>query len=217
MSTPYRELGAVVLCGGQSSRMGQPKAWLDFGAETLLQRVVRVCSDAASPVVVVAAPEQELPPLPAATIVAHDPVEGQGPLQGIAVGLETLAGYARYGFVTSTDAPFLVPEFIRQMHALCCSSLLSEPFQVAVAHIDDRHQPLAAVYACELHQQASLLLGQNRRRLMSLIELARARYVDRSALLADRALAAADPELRSLSTLNTPEDYQLALQQIDLK
>jgi len=30
-------LGAVVLCGGQSRRMGRPKAWLPFGPELLLQ------------------------------------------------------------------------------------------------------------------------------------------------------------------------------------
>jgi len=216
MSAPRSELGAVVLCGGQSSRMGQPKAWLDFGAETLLQRVVRVCSEVARPVVVVAAPDQDLPELPAGTILAHDPVEGRGPLQGIAVGLATLERHARFGFVTSTDAPYLAPSFIRRMHQLCRSDQPADTFEVAVAHIDGRHQPLGAVYACALHQQASALLGKDRRRLMSVIELARANYVDRAALLADTALAAADPDLRSLSNLNTPEDYQRARLQAGL-
>ena len=31
----------IVLCGGRSSRMGQPKAWLPFGDERMLARVVR--------------------------------------------------------------------------------------------------------------------------------------------------------------------------------
>ncbi|MGH9205091.1 MAG: NTP transferase domain-containing protein, partial [Acidimicrobiales bacterium] len=29
-------LGGVVLCGGQSSRMGRSKAWLPFGDELML-------------------------------------------------------------------------------------------------------------------------------------------------------------------------------------
>ena len=60
------ELGAVVLCGGQSRRMGQPKAWLQFGPERLLQRVVRLVGSGIGdgPIVVVAAPGQDCPPLP---------------------------------------------------------------------------------------------------------------------------------------------------------
>ena len=38
--------GAVVLCGGRSSRMGRDKASLAFGRETLLERAVRIVSDA---------------------------------------------------------------------------------------------------------------------------------------------------------------------------
>ena len=66
-------LGAVILCGGQSRRMGQPKAWLPVRPERMLQRVVRLVSTVAGPIVVVAAPGQELPSLPAAVLVARDP------------------------------------------------------------------------------------------------------------------------------------------------
>ena len=30
--------GGIVLCGGRSSRMGRPKAWLPFGTELMLPR-----------------------------------------------------------------------------------------------------------------------------------------------------------------------------------
>ena len=53
--------GAVVLCGGESRRMGRPKAWLEFGKEVMLERVVRLVSTVAWPIVVVAAPGQDLP------------------------------------------------------------------------------------------------------------------------------------------------------------
>ena len=67
-------LGAVILCGGESRRMGQPKAWLPFGPERMLQHVVRLVSTVTDQVVVVAAPGQDLPPLPVSVAVAHDPV-----------------------------------------------------------------------------------------------------------------------------------------------
>ncbi len=41
--------GGIVLCGGQSKRMGRPKAWLPFGGETMLQRVVRVLAEVVHP------------------------------------------------------------------------------------------------------------------------------------------------------------------------
>src|SRR5947209_19753423 len=80
----------IVLCGGQSTRMGQPKAWLPFGDELMLPRVVRLLSEVVSPIVVVAAPGQDLPRLSADLILAPDPVPGQGPLQGLATGLAAL-------------------------------------------------------------------------------------------------------------------------------
>ena len=53
--------GGIVLCGGKSSRMGASKAHLQFGPETLLQRIVRIMAQALDPLVVVAAEGKELP------------------------------------------------------------------------------------------------------------------------------------------------------------
>ena len=50
--------------------MGSPKALLAFGTETMLQRVVRLLGTIVSPVVVVVAPQQLLPELPA--LIARD-------------------------------------------------------------------------------------------------------------------------------------------------
>jgi molybdopterin-guanine dinucleotide biosynthesis protein A len=47
----------IVLCGGRSTRMGSAKALLPFGAETMLQRVVRLLGTVVSPVVVVSQPQ----------------------------------------------------------------------------------------------------------------------------------------------------------------
>jgi hypothetical protein len=59
---------AVVLTGGKSSRMGRPKALLPFNNEPLLVHILRALKSMFAEAVVVAAPDQELPPL-AATVV----------------------------------------------------------------------------------------------------------------------------------------------------
>ena len=94
-------LGAVILCGGESRRMGEPKAWLPFGGERMLQRVVRLVANVVEDVAVVAAPGQELPPLPPSVILARDPVPGRGPLQGLAAGLGGPAEQGRAGLCDS--------------------------------------------------------------------------------------------------------------------
>ena len=63
--------------------MGRPKAALEWHGSTLLHRTAAVLGRAvAGPVVVVRAPGQELPELPAGVEMVEDPVEGLGPDAG---------------------------------------------------------------------------------------------------------------------------------------
>src|SRR5947199_10820375 len=84
-------VAGLVLAGGQSTRMGRPKATLPFGPELMLQRVVRLLGSVVQPIVVVAAPGQQLPPLPADIIVVRDEREQRGPLEGLAAGLAAIS------------------------------------------------------------------------------------------------------------------------------
>src|SRR5689334_3654987 len=120
-------LAGIVLCGGRSSRMGRPKAWLPFGGELMLQRVARVLRGVVDPVVVVAAPGQDVPELPAGVAVVRDEVEGRGPLQGLAAGLAALAGKADAAYLSSCDVPFLTPGFVRRMVELLGGASIAVP------------------------------------------------------------------------------------------
>jgi len=212
--TPVPRLGGIVLCGGRSSRMGSPKAWLDFGGETLLARVVRTVRRVCAPVVVVAAPGQDVPPLPPDIAIARDPLEGRGPLQGIAAGLQALLDAPEgsdgvdAAFVTSTDAPFLAAALIARLAAL------RGDHDIAVPHTEGHFHPLTAIYAgtCLAHIEA--LLAADRLRPFFLFERVRTVICDAATLLADPDLAAADPALRSFENLNTPDDYARALRSL---
>ena len=102
----------IVLCGGHSSRMGRPKAWLPFGNELLLQRVVRILRQVVEPVVVVGAPAQEIPPLPSEVRVVRDDRDHLGPLSGLAGGLAALGASVEAAYLSSCDVPFLQPTFV---------------------------------------------------------------------------------------------------------
>ncbi|HLQ46686.1 MAG TPA: NTP transferase domain-containing protein, partial [Planctomycetaceae bacterium] len=110
-----QSVGGIVLCGGKSSRMGRPKLSLPFGSELLLPRVVRILREVVSPVVVVAAPDQLVPPLPSNVLIVRDEQEYLGPLAGMEAGLRALADAVDVAFVSACDVPLLRPEFIAEM------------------------------------------------------------------------------------------------------
>lgn len=195
-------LGAVVLCGGESRRMGQPKAWLPFGGEAMLQRVVRLVGSArgVGPIAVVAAPGQALPPLPDRVIVVRDPVTGRGPLQGLAAGLAALPAGVDLAYASATDVPFLQPAWVD-----CLADLIGD-HDLAIPHAEGYHHPLAALYRrVTVLPAVESLLKQDRLRPFFLMEAVRTRVVE-----ADE-LRAADPDLKTLRNLNSPDDYKAAL------
>ena len=135
--------GAVVLCGGESRRMGRSKAWLPFGNERMLQRVVRLVGTVTGPIVVVAASNQELPELAADIAIVRDPIAGRGPLQGLAAGFAALPDGVDLVYVTATDVPFLEPRWIIRLAELIGDHDLAIPF------IGEHYHPLAALYRKE--------------------------------------------------------------------
>jgi molybdopterin-guanine dinucleotide biosynthesis protein A len=184
--------------------MGQSKAWLPLGGETMLQRVVRLVGEAVGPVVVVAAPGQDLPSLPcegaqARVHVVRDEEKGRGPLQGLSAGLAALQGQVDAAYVSSCDVPFLKPAFIRRLIELIGDQAICVP------RIGEHHHPLAAVYRVEVLGAVRKLLAEDRMRPFFLFEAVPTRIVEAT------ELADVDPSFQSLRNLNTPEDYEAAL------
>jgi molybdopterin-guanine dinucleotide biosynthesis protein A len=185
--------------------MGTPKAALDWHGSTLLYRTTALLvRTVAGPVVVVRAPDQELPELPRDVLVVDDPVSGLGPLQGIAAGLAAAEG-ASVAFVSSTDMPFLHPRFVIRVLAA-----IDADTDVALPVARGYRQPLAAGYRTALAPLLAELVDAGARKPGMLFEHCRVRELRDADLLADRALAAVDPELESVLNLNSPEDYTAA-------
>lgn len=200
--------GALILCGGHSSRMGRDKASLPFGEETMLQRIVRLVSQTvpASRIVVVCASGQQLPLLPKELLVVADQYPDQGPLRGLQTGIAAIRDIADIVYATSCDVPLLEPKFVQQMF-----DWLDEPDDVGLFDIvvpqDGRYfHPLAAVYRTCVLRQITELLDAEQRRPVFLFDKVRTRCVP-----VDQ-LRRIDPELRTLMNLNSPEDYKTALQ-----
>lgn len=199
----------VLLAGGRSSRMGEPKAALEWHGSTLLRRTAGLLARTVDgPVVVVRAPGQQLPALPAGVEVVEDPVEGRGPMQGIATGLAAVADRAPVAFVCSTDLPFLHPAFVRRVLRDLAADL-----DVVLPVARGFPQPLAAAYRSALAPRIVELIEAGRMRPAMLFSDVRVRRLDDATLLTDAALASADPQLDSLLNINEPGEYREAREQ----
>jgi molybdopterin-guanine dinucleotide biosynthesis protein A len=193
--------GAIILCGGKSSRMGRDKATLPFGPEPMLARVVRLVGEVVERgrVVVVAAPDQSLPSLPGGVAVARDLRKERGPLEGLAAGLRELAGRADAAYATACDVPLLAPAFVARMFDLL------EDYDIAVPRDGEHHHPLSAVYRTSVLQSVERLLGAERLRPRFLFDEVNTREID------VEELRAVDPALATLRNLNYLADYEAAL------
>ena len=183
--------GGIVLAGGRSARMGTDKAALEWHGSTLLRRVAGVVGRAAGPVVVVRAPGQPLPPLPAGVRVVEDAREGEGPLQGLLAGLEAQGG-ADAVFVAAVDLPLLRPELVARALAALAPGL-----EAAVPRAAARAHPLAAAYRVEVAAAVAAELAAGRRRAAGLLERLRVAWLE------------AEPD-DGLLNLNDPADYAAA-------
>lgn len=199
-------VAGVVLAGGMSTRMGSPKALLEWHGSTLVRRAAGIVGRVVDgPLVVVHAAGQELPALPARVELAVDAHAARGPLEGIAAGLAQIGDRADAFFVCGVDAPLLHPALVRAVVAS-----LTDGHEAALPLEHGLVQPLTAAYRTNVARHVRALLAADERSARALIERCRTRLLDHGTLLADPAIAAHDPGLASLLNLNTPAEYAAA-------
>ncbi len=198
--------GAIVLCGGESSRMGRDKASLPFGPHTtLLEHVVSVLRQVvpSGAIVVVAGRWQRVPPLASGVTVIHEAGDGAGPLVALVEGLERLPSGVVAAFACGCDAPLVQPALVQRMLDLADAAV-----DAAVPADAQRLYPLAAAYSTKCLPRLRLATHDGERSLHGALRAGRLRLrqvpVDE--------LRSVDPELKSLVNCNTPEEYQRVLQ-----
>src|ERR1043166_1604276 len=191
---PNTNAAAIILAGGKSSRMGQPKAMLLFDGRPLIEHIVGKLKLLFSQIIVVAAPGQEIA-IPELTIVRDDQPY-QGPVGGIYYGLR--ASERPIAFVTSCDAPFLNLSLIAHLVGQI------PDYDVVVPFWEDRFQPLHAVYRSSVLPKLEKQLERKELRPIFLFDKVRTRKV------LENEIRQYDSEGLSFLNMNTPQDYEAA-------
>jgi molybdenum cofactor cytidylyltransferase len=111
------QVAAVVLAAGASSRMGRPKALLDFDGTPCVARVLGACREGgAGEVVVVTSPSgREVRALCGGTIEAVNPHPERGMLSSLRAGLAVLPAAAAGFLIFPVDYPVVPAREVRRL------------------------------------------------------------------------------------------------------
>lgn len=203
MTTVNPEVAAIVLCGGGSTRMGFDKARLTFGNESFLERIIRTVTPFVSAVVVAGTAREACEFLPSdirdSVIFAPDQNPDSGPMEGIRAGLDAIGGKAEVAFVTSCDVPLIKGEVVNVLMRHL------EIFDAVVPVRDSRIFGLTALYRVSVCEQVSEMVDRRRLKVALLADELNANRIP------IEALCSVDPDLDSITNINSLEDYEQLL------
>lgn len=200
---------AVILAGGNSSRLGAEKSLLLFENKPLICWTAKTLSRTADEIVVVARDESHAMRLekiilgtldePKA-VFTWDSIAGYGPVAGLYAGMKEASG--SLAFATGCDLPFLNSQVIERLFELADE----EDYEAAVpVQPNGFFEPLHCVY----HREKMLLaceraIKKAERRIHAPLQelFIRRIFVD--------LLRPLDPDLLSFFNLNTREDLEMA-------
>jgi molybdopterin-guanine dinucleotide biosynthesis protein A len=176
----------LVLAGGESGRMGRPKAWLEVGGTTLLRWVAdRLAPAFAEVVVSFAEPEQVAEQVPYRIVFDRKP--SAGPLAGLESGLS--AARSEVTFAVACDMPYVTRELAEMAVAA------SHGCDAAIPRIDGRPEPVCAAYRRSALPAITVALDAGRYRAADLAERLDVAWLE-----------GLDPDL--FRSVNAPEDFE---------
>lgn len=198
-------LGGVILCGGQSRRMGMDKNELVFQEKTFLEQVYQQVQQVCGPVVLVGNLRREHHEIPDHVHVLPDEQTEMGPLEGIRVGLRWLSDQVEVAFVTGCDTPLLRPELIKYLFTQLGN------FDVVVPVHGKSVYGTTAIYRTTLYQSIGQRIAENLPRVSDLA-------MDfNSNQISLETLKDIDPNLNSFVNVNTAAQYMALLERFQLE
>ncbi len=193
--TQVRGVSGIILAGGASRRMGQDKAFLDFGGRPLISVVAGRLRAVADEVLVVADNGQRYAPF--ADRWVADIFAGVGTLGGIHAGLQ--AARHNRALVVGCDMPFLNPAL------LAWFAEAVEGYDLAVLRHGEWLEPLHAVYCKSCLPAIKVVVQAGERCAFSFYDQVHTHYVTPS------DIAHLDPDLSSFCNVNTFAEWSHAL------
>lgn len=194
-------VSAVILAGGESRRMGCDKAWVELDGRPLLEHAMeKVRRLGVEEVFISGRPGMDDAGLKCPVLLDLKP--GSGPLGGIERALHTSS--SPWVLVLAVDLPHMTTMFLRKLVASC------DRLTGVVPRLNDRLEPLAAIYPRSAHALAFDSLARSRHAVCDFAE----------ACLREHAvgtLPVTPADAGCFANWNTPDDIGPAVTQAQLR
>lgn len=185
-------MDAVILCGGESRRIGANKAFLLVCGRPIIERQMAILRSLFDRILLATRTPQEYVHL--GVEIVKDEGTRSGSLVGIWSGLRASRGPA--AFFVACDMPFLNPTLIKYMVDL------SPKYDVVIPQTEKGLEPTHAIYSksCLPHIESQVTAGQFK--IINFFSHVRVR------VLSVKEVRRLDPSGLGLVNINTPEDYK---------
>ena len=194
----------IVLCGGQSRRMGQDKGSMIIQDKPMIKHVLSTLNNQINEVVIVLNDKDRIDRYSKfinpydydyKLTFVEDKIKNKGPLPGIMTGLEQIS--SNYALILPCDSPYVTKNYIKAIF-----EEIEEDYQAIVPYHDDENklktsEPLHSIYNKNIISTIEDLLGEDTLHIKGLIEKVNAKFV----LIDNKKI-----EKKEFRNLNRPTD-----------
>ena len=194
----------IILCGGQSRRMGQDKGSMIIQNKPMIKHILSTLNNHIDEAIIVLNdqtridkynkfinPKEYTYPI----TFLEDKIKNKGPLPGIMTGLMEIT--SDYALILPCDSPYVSAEYIKTIF-----SHIDENYQAIVPYHDDNNklktsEPLHSIYKKDIIPEIEKLVNEDTLHIKGLIE-----KIDTKFILIDNKKI----EKKEFKNLNRPED-----------
>ncbi|MCX5887089.1 MAG: molybdenum cofactor guanylyltransferase [Proteobacteria bacterium] len=182
----------IILSGGESSRMGVNKAFIEVNGKRIIDATVELFGSLFPEVIIVTNTPLDYAHLNAR--IAADIIPQKGSLGGIYTGL--FYSSHPHSMVVACDIPFIRREVIEYLVGKI------DHHDVVIPHLSDGFHPLHAIYSRRCLPFMERLINEDNLKIINFFKKVRVREVK------EKELSRVDPDFRSFVNINTPEDVR---------
>ena len=174
----------IILCGGQSRRMGQDKGSMFIHDKPMIKHILSTLNNEMDEVIVVLNDRKRISKYKQFIDTTdysyrmkfvEDEVKNKGPLPGLMTGLENING--QYGLVLPCDSPYVTKNYIKTIF-----NEINENYQAIVPYHDSENklktsEPLHSVYSKNIVPEIKNLICEDTLHIKGLIEKIETKFV----------------------------------------